>query len=166
MNNNFSQLITYFENLARTHVEIQHTDNEKHFFRFELDEILSGINRSDVAYPMLALEGYSFKYSDNRSDNIIKNRETAFVLMDHCPDISDYTNVHAIWNKLEAIADDILIKMKNDKHNPLIPVIRIFDFSSVDVHLVANEIGNSIGIRVSFTIAAPVPSDVNPERWI
>lgn len=166
MNNNFSQLIAYFENIARMHVEIQHSDNEKHFFRFELDEVLSGIQRSDVAYPMLILEGYNYDYTDNKSDNIIKNRNSAFILLNHCHDISDYENVHAIWDKLETIADDILIKMKLDKRNPLMPVIRGFEYSSIESKLIANEIGNSIGIRINFTISAPVPSDVNPNRWI
>ena len=164
--NNFSQLITYFENLAKSHVEIQHTENEKHFFRFELDEVLNGINRTDVAYPMLILEGYSYDYTDNKSDNILKNRSGAFILLDHCPDISDYTKIHEIWDNLESIADDILIKIKSDKRNPLTPVVRGFEFSSVESKLIANEIGNSIGIRLTFTISAPVSTDVNINRWL
>jgi hypothetical protein len=163
---NFSELIAYFENLAKTHVEIQHTDNEKHFFRFELDEVLNGIQRTDVAYPMLILEGYSYDYTDNKSDNIIKNRSGAFIVLDHCPDISDYTKVHEIWDNLETIADDILIKMKSDKRNPLTPVVRGFEYSGIESKLIANEIGNSIGIRITFTISSPVSSDVNTNRWI
>ena len=166
MNKNFSDLIAYFENIARDHVSIQHTDNEKHFFRFELDEVLNGINRTDVAYPMLALEAYSYNYTDNKSDNILKNRNGAFMLLDHCPDISDYDDVHYIWDRLENIADDILIRIKTDKHNPLTPVVRGFEFSSVDSGLIINQIGNSIGIRITFTITSPVPSDVDPTRWI
>jgi len=163
---NFSNLIEYFENIARTHVSIQHTDNEKHFFRFELDEVLNGINRTDVAYPMLILEGYSYDYTDNKSDNIIKNRSGAFILLDHCPDISDYGKIHEIWDNLESIADDILIRIKFDKRNPLTPVVRGFEFSSVESKLIANEIGNSIGIRITFTISSPVSSDIDISRWI
>ena len=166
MNNNFSDLISYFENIAREHVSIQHTNTEKHFFRFELDEFLNGINRTDIAYPLLALEGYSFDYTDNKSDNIIKNRSGAFMLLDHCPDISDYQNVHDIWDRLETIADDILIRIKTDKRNPLTPVIRGFEFSSVESRLIANEVGNSIGIRITFTISSPSPSDIDGSRWL
>lgn len=166
MKNNFSDLIIYFENLARKHISIQHGGHEKHFFRFELDEVLNGINRTDVAYPMLILEGYSYDYTDNKSDNILKNRSGAFIVLDHCPDISDYENVHRIWDKLEAIADDIIAKIKADKHNPLTPVVRGFALQGVEGKLIANEIGNSIGIRITFTITSPVPSDVNPLRWI
>lgn len=166
MKNNFSKLIEYFENLARTHVEIQHSETEKHFFRFELDEVLNGINRSDVAYPMLILEGYSYDYSDNKSDNIIKNRSGAFILLDHCPDISDYGKVHEIWDRLETVGDDILIKIRSDKRNPLTPVVRGFEFSGTVAKLIANEVGNSVGIRLTFTISAPVASDVQTNRWI
>lgn len=166
MKNNFSLLIAYFENIARQHVEIQHSDNEKHFFRFELDEVLNGIQRNDVAYPMLVLEGYGYDYTDNKSDNILKNRSGAFILLDHCPDISDYTQVHEIWDNLESIADDILIKIKFDKRNPLTPVVRGFDLSSVDSKLIANEIGNSIGIRITFNISAPVATDIDKLRWL
>jgi len=166
MKNNFSELIAYFENLAKAHVSIQHTDQGKHFFRFELDEVLNGIQRSDVAYPMLALEAYSFEYTDNKSDNVLKNRSGAFMLLDHCPDISDYTQVHEIWDNLEAIADDILLKIKTDKRNPLTPVVRGFEYSSVEAKLIANEIGNSIGIRITFSISSPVSTDVDPKRWI
>jgi hypothetical protein len=166
MKNKFSDLIAYFENIAREHVLIQHTDNEKHFFRFELDEVLNGINRSDVAYPMLILEGYSYDYTDNKSDNIIKNRSGAFILIDHCRDISDYGKVHEIWDNLETIADDILIRIKTDKRNPLTPVIRGFEFSNVESKLIANEMGNSIGLRITFTISSPVPSDIDGSRWL
>ena len=166
MKNNFSDIIAYFENLARTHVAIQHSEHEKHFFRYELDEVLAGINRTDVAYPMLILEGYSFDYTDNKSDNIIKNRSSAFILLDHCPDISDYNKVHEIWDNLESIADDILIRMKADKRNPLTPVVRGFEYSGIEAKLIANEIGNSIGIRISFLISTPMIIEVQSNRWI
>ena len=43
---NFSDLIAYFESLARRHADIRHSEHEKHFFRFEVDEVLAGINRT------------------------------------------------------------------------------------------------------------------------
>jgi hypothetical protein len=166
MNNNFSELVAYFNNIASLHVAIRHTDAEKHFFRFEIDEVLAGINRTDVAYPMLILEGYSYDYTDNRSDNLLKNREGAFVLLDHVADVSDYGAIHETWDKLEKIADDILLKIKSDKYNPAAPVVRNFDFSSVKANLIMNEIGSSVGIRITFTISAPMPTDVNTENWL
>lgn len=162
----FTDLVTYFENIARRHVAIQHTDEEKHFFRFEIDELLGGINRTDVQYPMLALEGYNFDYSDNRSDNILKNRRGAFVLMDKITDITDYDQIHEVWADMETIGDDILARIKADRRNTLTPVVRDFQFSSVQAVPIINENGNNAGIRYTFTIASPAPADVDSEKWI
>ena len=132
----FSDLISYFENLARKHTDILHSDGEKHFFRMEIDEVLEGINRTDVAYPMLILEGYSFDFTDNKSDNLLKNRQGAFILLDHISDNSDHNTIHKKWDELEEIATEILVKIKSDKLNPLTPVVRNFDFESVNVSLI------------------------------
>lgn len=162
----FSDLIAYFENLAAKHKSILHSSAEKHFFRFEIDEVLSGINRTDVNYPMLILEGYSYDFTDNKSDNLLKNRRGAFVLLDNVTDKTDFGEIHNIWDKLETIGDDILVKIKADKRNPLTLVIRDFDFASVHSQLIMNEIANSVGIRYNFTLTSPISNDVDPLRWL
>jgi hypothetical protein len=162
----FSDLISYFDILARKHIDILHTDEEKHFFRMEIDEVLEGINRSDVAYPMLILEGYSFDFTDNKSDNLLKNRQGAFILLDHISDNSDHNIIHQKWDELEEIATEILLKIKSDKRNTLTPVVRNFDFDTVNVSLILNQVGNDVGVRVTYTITSPVPNDVNPEKWV
>jgi hypothetical protein len=162
----FSDLIAYFENIARTHVDILHSDNEKHFFRMEIDEVLAGINRTDVNYPMLILEGYSFDFTDNRSDNLLKNRQGAFILLGHVPDISDYDAIHAQWELMEDIGTDILIKIRADKRNSSVPVVRDFNFASVSASLIMNEIGNGVGIRFRYTITSPTDTDVDISKWI
>jgi len=162
----FSDLILYFENIARKHVDILHSDEETHFFRMEIDEVLEGINRSDVAYPMLILEGYGFAFTDNKSDNLLKNREGAFILLDHLSDTSNHNLIHEKWDELEIIATEILMKIKTDKRNPLTPVVRNFDFDSVHASLLLNELGNDVGIRINYTITSPTNSDVNPDKWI
>jgi hypothetical protein len=161
----FSDLITYFETLARKHKSILHTDNEKHFFRMEIDEVLAGINRTDVAYPMLILEGYGFGFTDNRSDNLLKNRQGAFILLDHLSDISNHNLIHQKWDELEEIATDIIVKIKSDKRNPLTPVVRNFDYDNINASLLLNEIGNDVGIRVTYTITSPVETLVNKDKW-
>lgn len=162
----FSDLVTYFENIARTHKSIAHTESEKHFFRFEIDEVLAGLNRTDSEYPMLILEGYHYDFTDNRSDNILKNRRGAFTLLQKITDITDHDEIHQAWDDLEQIGDDILAKMKADKYNPFTPVVRDFQFSSVDARTILNEIGNDAGIRYSFTLTSPAPADVDQTRWI
>jgi hypothetical protein len=162
----FSDLIAYFENIATKHKDILHTEQEKHFFRMEIDEVLAGINRSNVAYPMLILEGYAFALTDNKSDNVLKNREGAFILLDHIPDTSDHNAIHDKWDELEVIVTEILMRIKFDKRNIHTPVVWHFDFDSINASLILNEIGNDVGIRVSYTITSPIINEVDPEKWL
>ena len=161
----FSQLVSYFENLARLHKDIGHTDSEKHFFRMEVDEVLGGINRTDVKYPFLILEGYSYDFTDSKSDNLLKNRRGAFILMDHVPDSSDYETIQQVWENMEEIGDELLVRMKTDKRNPLSPAVRDFEFSSVEAMLIANELDGNYGIRYTYTLTSQRTNEVNPEKW-
>ena len=165
MSAKFSQLVTYFENLARLHKDIMHTETEKHFFRMEIDEVLAGINRTDVKHPFLILEGYSYDFMDNKSDNLLKNRRGAFVLLDHVADPTNFDAIHDVWDHMEEIGDELLIKMKADKYNPLAPVIRNFEFSTSEATLIANELDGNYGIRYTYVLTSPRSNEVNPAKW-
>jgi len=165
MSAKFSDLIAYFENLAVLHKSVLHTTAEKHFFRMEIDEVLAGFKRTDSAFPMVILEGFKYGFTDNNSDNLLKNREGGFVLLDHISDISDFDTMHQKWDQLEEIGDEFLMKIKADKRNPDTPVIRDFDFNSVDASLIRNELGSSVGIRYLFTISSPRNNEVDPTKW-
>ena len=166
MASTFNDLIAYFESLARQHVDIAHSDNEKHFFRMEIDEVLSGINRADVKHPYFILEGYSFSFADNKSDNVLKRREGAFVLLDHVDDITDYNAIHDAWQRMEAIGDDILVKIKADKRDPTVKAVRDFSFDDVEASFVINELSNEYGIRYTFALISPIQNDVDLDKWI
>jgi hypothetical protein len=162
----FSQLVYYFENLARLHKDIGHSDHEKHFFRMEVDEVLAGINRTDVKYPFLILEGYSYDFTDNKSDNLLKNRRGAFMLIDHVSDSSDFGAIQTVWENMEEIGDELLVRIKADKRNPLVAAVRDFDFSSVEAMLIANEIDGSYGIRFTYTLTSPRTNEIDPGKWL
>lgn len=161
---NFNQIVQYFETLASEHVELKHTDGEKHFYRFELDEVLTGMP-GEINYPALILEGYRFDFSDRRSDNPMKRRSGAFILVSNISDPGDYDLIHNTWDELEVIADDILARIAADKRLPSSPV-RAFDLDSVEGTLVATEFGNLYGLRITFALSSPFPTNVNPSKWI
>ena len=163
MNTRFSEIITYFRTLATQHVTIGHSLAEKHFYRFELEEILS--NLKNVNYPALILEGYRYSLSDKQSDNVMKERTGAFVLVDHLRDINDFDKMHEIWDNMESICDQMIARIKSDKRNPAIKAIRDFDLGSVQVALIANETDNNYGIRCTFTISSSFTTDVDPQKW-
>ena len=162
----FSQLVSYFENLARLHKDIGHTDSEKHFFRMEVDEVLGGINRTDVKHPFLILEGYGYDFTDDKSDNLLKNRRGAFMLIDHVSDQTDFEAIQAVWENMEEIGDELLVRMKADKRNLLQPAIRDFDFATVEASLLSNELEGNYGIRYTYVLTSPRSNEVNPDKWM
>ncbi len=131
----------------------------------EVDEVLAGINRTDVKYPFLVLEGYSYEFTDNKSDNLLKNRRGAFILVDHVPDNSDYDAIQKAWDNMEEIGDEILRKILADKRNPLFPVVRDFEISGVETQLLASDVNNDYGVRFSYTITSAFIKEPNLEKW-
>ena len=131
----------------------------------ELDEVLGGINRTDVNYPMLVLEGYSFDFTDNRSDNLLKNRKGAFMLIDHITDRSDFDSIHEIWDELEEIGTEILARIKSDKRDRSVPVVQIFNLEEVNADLLYNEIDGNVGIRFTYAVSSPAPGDIDATQW-
>ncbi|MFZ4545878.1 MAG: hypothetical protein ACOYN4_00505 [Bacteroidales bacterium] len=155
--NSFSALIAYFQTLASQHVSI------KNFYRFELDEVLSDLRNLET--PCLVMEGYKFSFTDNKSDNILKTRGGAFILLDQVKDIGDFNAIHAAWDSLEVIGDDILARIRADKRLPDSPV-QSFPIESVEAHLLSNEMGNYYGIRFTFDIVCKFNPDVDVTRWV
>lgn len=158
----FSAFVEYCKQLATEHMLIRHSDTEKHFFRYELEEILTGLQNAN--YPAFILEGYRFGFKDARSDNPIKKRSGAFVLMAHVADPGDYNQIHEVWDKMEAIGDDIFARLKQDKREITSPVYD-FDLASVEGSLIATELGSHYGIRFTFDIDCQMDMDVDPTHW-
>lgn len=163
MNTQFSDLITYFRTLAAQHIAIGHSAAEKHFYRFEIEEVFSGLN--DINYPALILEGYRYSLIDKFSDNVLKERTGAFILLDHLSDIGDYDAMHEVWENMETICDNIIARIKSDKRNPACRAVRDFDLNTVQVALLANVRDNNYGIRCTFTLTSPWNTDVDAEKW-
>lgn len=161
----FSDLVKYFEMVATNHHQINHSDYEKHFFRMQIDEVINGLNSSRLNFPALILEEYSFSFTDHHSDNILKTRTGAFILLEHLPDRGNYDLMHEIWDKLEIIGTDILLRMKADKRNPETPVVRHFDFNSVEAMLLMNKAGSNIGVRFVYNLTGTVSSNIDNTTW-
>lgn len=163
--NRFNDLIAYFEKIAREHVLIQHSVTSRKFFRFELDEVLSGMTGAKINFPCLIMEGYRFGFRDEKSDNPQKQRSGAFILADHVKDFGDYDRISEVYDTLESIGDDIIARIKQDKRNLNEPV-RNFNISSVEGSLIATEFGNLHGIRFTFELSSKFTFDVDPDRWV
>lgn len=164
MDVNFSDLVAYFESLASQHVDIAHSEESKHFYRYELDDVLTGISAS-INYPALVLEGYDLNYKDNKSDNLQKQRNGAFILLGYVGDSDDHAKIHATWDQLEEIGEELILKIKKDKKDKAVQVVKDFDLNEVDGTLLSVEEAGHYGIRFTYGITSTRNNEINPDKW-
>jgi hypothetical protein len=158
----FSAIVSFFEMLATQHVSLQHSATQKHFFRLELDEVLTALPEQ-MCYPALVLESYNYSLQDMKSDNPSKNRGGGFMLVEQVPDPGDYDLIHQKWDALEEITDDIIARIKAEKKTPFSPV-RDFDLNSVSMTLYSS--GTTIAMRIEYAVVSRFIADVDPAKWI
>lgn len=156
-----TDFIAYFRNLAATHAEIKHTNKEPHFYRFELDEVLSHLP-SGINYPALVLEGYDYSFEDNRSDNVMKHRNAAFMILTEIADSTDFDAKAEKYDLCESIGDDILRRINKDKLT--FPILRSFDFNKVEANMIDGT-SKTIGWRFAFPLPGKFLKDVDSSKW-
>jgi hypothetical protein len=161
----FADLVSYFEKIASEHIEIRHTAAKKHFYRFELDEVITALC-TNINYPALILESYDFNYGDSQSDNIMKHRSGAFILIDRVPDQGDYNKIHEVWDNMEQIGDDILVRMRSDKALRNEPAVRDFNISASEGMPFNVKSLGQYGVRFTFILKSPVNNEIDNSRWL
>jgi hypothetical protein len=160
----FAEFVAYFENLAASHALIRHQAGEKHFFRFELEEMLTGM-KSNLHYPALILEGYDFNFVDQDSDNVHKRLNCGFMLIGKISDKGDYDAIHTLWDYLEEIGDEIIVRMLSDKRERKTACLAYFHIRHVtgtpltDINLI------HYGFRYEFQLSWPLSNEIDREVW-
>lgn len=159
----FSDIVGYFEKLAKEHVQIKHSEKEKHFYRLSFDEALTGLK--EMNFPAMIIDRYGYRLQDQKSDNVIKDRELSFMLISKLEDPEDFDAMHTLWDSLEDISDDIVSKIKADKRNRNVTAVMDFDLNSVEVDLVSNKLDSCYGVITTLTISSPKVMDVDGNKW-
>lgn len=153
----------YFEQLAREHVDINHSDKEAHFCRREFDEINNSI-AAVLHFPAIVFESNQFVIKDLKSDNTFKIREQAFMVINAVSDITDYEFLQLSFEELEEIGDDFIARIKADRRKPQNP-IRNLDFNSVEGTRFQIAGTNIVYVRYILELEQPFNADVNPLKW-
>jgi len=154
-----SELVAFFEQLARKHLKIAHSETNRHFYRMELDEFASGIGKF-TGYNML-LEVMPIKYDGNNLDNCFKIREVGFLIIKSVTEITKI-NISAAFDECEEIMDDILSELQAARCGFNNTVIT-FDISSIDAHHVSD--GKNFGVRCLVDVKSIHNFEVNPNNW-
>lgn len=159
----YTELSQYFESMATNHVALNHTDQEKHFFRIDAEEYLIGIT-SKVHFPFLSLESYDSNFNAPGNDNVAITRNIAFMLVDKYKQ-GDYESMNAIYDSMEQIALDIINKINYDQKQN-IKLVRDFSYASVNIQsLPPNPAKLYTGVRVTMNFESKYNTAVNTDKW-
>jgi hypothetical protein len=160
----FSEFVTYFENIARNHVAIGHRDTEKHFARMEMEEVIGGVKHS-MHFPLMVVETYDWQLFDADSDNVMKQRTCAIMLLNKAKDKGSFNEVVKVMSDLEVVMDDIAKLMQYHKGEFDHEVVRSIDLNTVDVVPVLDGLDGSYGFRMVFMLKSGFGEGMDSSRW-
>lgn len=113
--------IGYFRDIAETLIEIQHTEDEKHFSRVssiaEMGEFLASM-RTLKGYQLIVVDNMSGRFMDYRSDNLLVQPYFSLFILKQIPR-EDYDEKEEAIKACTAVCKKILSKMFYDKRNTL-----------------------------------------------
>lgn len=132
---------------------IGHTEDKKHIFRKGVVEFLEGLT-DEVNYPALLIEQSDFSYEDGLSDNIMKTRKLAFMVVDHAPDAYDTEAIDVKQEQCEIIADKILNKLQEAKHYPQSDYLHGFSFNNAEGSEIRNMADSNYGVMIEITLSS------------
>lgn len=160
--NSLTQFTAYVEMLCAKHVDIHHTPEEPHFIELN-DEKQLAAGKNQV-YPLVALDKLTINYS-GANDGMLKSRVCDILFLDKAP-AGDYVEVQRIKNKMELIAEEFVVKMKQDSRNRAkYPYLRNLVVGSIEINHVDNEGINLHGALLSFSYELPFPETISEGRF-
>jgi hypothetical protein len=161
----YSELEQYFEALATNHKSINHTPTQKHFFRIDVEEVLTTIT-TGVNYPFLSLERAEFMLAGPHNDNVSQNRIVGLMFVDKYRE-GDYNAINTLYDTAENVVKDIINRMLYDMEQGTQPsVLRGFNVNTVNLqHLPLHPTNHHTGVRVTFTLDSKYNRAIDLTKW-
>lgn len=155
MNNTLPDFTTYFRQLATEHVAL------KDFVLGPTQRIIAG-SRNALTYPLLWLELPNMALLDKDGTTPVGQRHAALVVLDSAS-LTNYADQDAKWASTEAIALDVLSRMRRDyKARAFVS----FELEGVVLEAVATlTVAGEIGWRFEFKLGDFVPLQYDATRW-
>lgn len=147
----------YMEQLAVMNTDISHTEDEKHFFRGELEEFFVGL-RNHVNFPAIIQEGWTGGI--NNSDEVFsKRRETSFIVVQEYEELTDFDAIEEAYESCELIGDEFIRKIIADSED-----LR-FEFETIEILKLQNEQERYVGVRYTIEIKSCFDIEPNEDKW-
>lgn len=170
----YANYISYFEQLARKHVSIAHTDSECHFTPISIVDFKNGIV-SRIKFNHLLLLKPDFMLTNDRSGNLIKKYTGQLMILGK---VSERETTHAAKNtiidSLEAINDEIIARMLNDVYVHNEAGSGLFKATAETLNISGSPVGasdinpnyfGSSGWFLQFDIVWPIQATPTAAKW-
>jgi hypothetical protein len=159
--------LSYFENVAKKHVQILHTDSEKHFFRTRslatLDELLNDLSTANFPALMVhdTIDGMLGDFG--QSDSYIDEPQFIFYVLQRV-DFGDHVAVDDAIQQCRQIGKSILARMLRHKvrgeHG-----LDFLDMSRISYQSVGPIHDNVYGMMYMMSVADDAGLLYNAEDW-
>ena len=150
--NDFSE---YMRSLASEHNDILNSDNDRHYFRGEVEEFFQNL-RSEVNFPCLVQEACEIEYRHNGA-GFMKVRKTAFIIADDYDQRNDYGDIEQCLSLCERIGEDVMGRIIYDG-------VYMVDTENISASYLQNQQHKYVGCRFAFEIVEPACM-YNPKKW-
>lgn len=160
--NSLNQFTAYIELLCTQHVDILHTQDDTHFIELNDEkQLASGKNQ---VYPLVALDKLTINYS-GANDGMLKSRVCDIMFLEKSP-AGDYVRMQEIKNKMERVAEDFVVRMKQDSRDRAkYPFLRNLVVGSIEINQIDNEGINLHGALLSFSYELPFSEQISEGRF-
>lgn len=157
-----SFIATTFEAIARQHVDIAHSDTEKHFIKYSADAILGGFGSQTLKYPVLALEPDSGNFQGRLNDNFFQNASIAFCVLKKGKQDSHVYNAQIMEECLQ-IGKEILCLL-DSKAGTELPLSGFY-IDNFKYQAIENLFEGCYGYRFEGEWQIPANTQYNPDKW-
>lgn len=159
-----ADLLAYFLDVATNLKAIGHTTNAPRFFRTELDEFLTSFNIAAKG-TCLILESSDYNISQGSPDNVVKSRDIAFMVVQHCDRADDFNEIAAILDATEEICDDIVAKISYDTFERTEAAFQQVSLIGIQVQPVSNFVEYNYGQRAVLSLQLHHDLTPNTDKW-
>lgn len=169
MNNDFiSDYVAYFEQLAREHKDIRHSETARHFFVMDINEVLGAMADSSIQYPAVILNALSARIAGSSLDNTNEQINGGFLVIDHCQQIDNYESMVEAMANSHRIGLEFLQRIHYEimKCEPLaLKALPEWNIWNVATKMWGPVFDNDYGWHFEFPVVRPIELIFNPEKW-
>lgn len=151
MQNTLNDFTAYIRDLCKRHVDVKHTDTEKHFIELRAE---AQFTSKSLRLPVVAIDKLQLTYK-GQNDSLRKDRYIEILFLDKCADGSNTDKIQDIQDRMESICEDFINKMREDKKSRKIDFLKNLIIGDIQVFQIENKNASLYGAMMSFSFDLP-----------